>query len=109
MIAYEALLCSWRTIDPNNKQEKTKKRIKLCKCSMFHGGYSDSTEIIASACWGAMEGFNRVPENHYSQLQYSKKFNHMPKIFTTKQRLTEIDRIGIQFSMSSLLDENVCT
>ena len=77
MIAYEALLCSWRATDPNNIQEKAKQWIKLCEHSMLHGGDSDSTGIIAAACWGAMEGFNGVPKNHYCQLQHSEKLKKL--------------------------------
>ena len=58
MIAYDALLgCgdSWE---------------ELCKRGMFHGGDSDSTGIIAGACWGAMKGFDGVPECNYKALEY---------------------------------------
>ena len=58
MIAYDALLgCgdSWE---------------ELCKRGMFHGGDSDSTGIIAGACWGAMKGFDGVPECNYKGLEY---------------------------------------
>ena len=61
MIAYDALLgCrnSWE---------------ELCKRSMFHGGDSDSTGIIAAACWGAMNGYEGVPHGHYEQLEYRKR------------------------------------
>ena len=77
MIAYEALLCSWKATDPNDIKEKARQWIKLCECSMLHGGDSDSTGIIAAACWGAMEGFNGVPENHYCHLQHSEKLKKL--------------------------------
>ena len=32
---------------------------------MFHSGDSDSTGVIAAACYGAMYGFKDVPENLY--------------------------------------------
>lgn len=32
---------------------------------MFHGGDSDSTGVIAGACYGAMHGFAGVPEGLY--------------------------------------------
>ena len=72
MIAYEALLNVWRPSDPPLGEEDEKQRmwIDLCERSMLHGGDSDSTGIIAAACWGAMEGFNGVPENHYKELEY---------------------------------------
>ncbi|XP_033754156.1 protein ADP-ribosylarginine hydrolase-like [Pecten maximus] len=58
MIAYDALLgCG------NDWTE-------LCSRSMFHCGDSDSTGVIAAACYGAMNGFNGVPENLYRHLEY---------------------------------------
>ena len=78
MIAYEALLNIWRPTDPamGEEDEKERKWIDLCECSMLHGGDSDSTGIIAAACWGAMEGFNGVPENHYKELEYRDRLQH---------------------------------
>ena len=74
MIAYEALLGSLKSnpinASPTHKMEQW---IELCERAMLHGGDSDSTGIIAAACWGAMEGFNGVPENHYLQLEYFNK------------------------------------
>ena len=58
MIAYDALLgCgnSWE---------------ELCMRGMFHGGDSDSTGIIAGACWGAMNGFNGVYECNYKGVEF---------------------------------------
>ena len=58
MIAYDALLSagdSWE---------------ELCLRSMLHGGDSDSTGIIAAACWGSMNGYRDVPEGHYKKLEY---------------------------------------
>ena len=71
MIAYEALLGSLKSniIDASPTQ-KRRQWVELCKRSMLHGGDSDSTGIIAAACWGAMEGFSGVPENHYKTLEY---------------------------------------
>ncbi len=60
MIAYDALLgCdgSWE---------------ELCKRGMFHGGDSDSTGIIAGTCWGAMNGYNGVPNGHYDNIEYKQ-------------------------------------
>ena len=62
MIAYDALLSSsldWK---------------ELCSRSMFHGGDSDSTGVIAAACYRAMKGFEGVPENNYRNLEYRDKF-----------------------------------
>ena len=32
---------------------------------MFHSGDSDSTGVIAGACFGAMFGFEGVPDRNY--------------------------------------------
>ena len=67
MIAYDALLgCgdSWE---------------ELCSRAMFHGGDSDSTGIIAAACWGAMRGFEDVPECNYKNLEYRKRLVELGK------------------------------
>jgi len=58
MIAYDALLSS-----RNNWFE-------VCYRGILHSGDNDSTGIIAGACWGAMNGFEQVPENHYKTLEY---------------------------------------
>lgn len=66
LIAYDALLSS------ENWNE-------LCLRSMLHGGDSDSTGIIAAACWGAMYGFKEVPEGHYKNLEYVDRLRHLAK------------------------------
>ena len=66
LIAYDALLSS------ENWNE-------LCLRSMLHGGDSDSTGIIAAACWGAMHGFKGVPEGHYKKLEYIDRLQHLAK------------------------------
>lgn len=35
---------------------------------MFHGGDSDSTGVIAACCYGAMYGYEGVPEVNYKVL-----------------------------------------
>ena len=58
MIAYDAILGagdSWE---------------ELCLHGVLHGGDNDSTGIIACSCWGAMRGFEGVPEQNYSHLEY---------------------------------------
>ncbi|KAL5473596.1 hypothetical protein EMCRGX_G028098 [Ephydatia muelleri] len=58
MIAYDALLgagTSWE---------------ELCLRGVLHGGDNDSTGIIAGSCWGAMYGFEGVPEVNYKNLEY---------------------------------------
>ena len=66
MIAYDALLSSsdWK---------------ELCLRSMLHGGDSDSTGIIAAACWGAMFGLKGVPEGHYKNLEYVDRLRKLAK------------------------------
>ena len=67
MIAYDALLScggSWE---------------ELCKRGMFHGGDSDSTGIIAAACWGAMNGYKEVPLGHYENLEYRDRLETLSK------------------------------
>jgi ADP-ribosylarginine hydrolase len=61
MIAYDALLGagdSWS---------------ELCNRGMFHGGDSDSTGVIAGACYGAMYGFSGVPVKNYKDLEYKDR------------------------------------
>ena len=72
MIAYEALLNTWKSTD-----DKRQQWIQLCSHSMFHGGDSDSTGIIAASCWGAMEGYSGVPENHYAKLEYHDRLKKL--------------------------------
>nr|DBA19081.1 TPA: hypothetical protein GDO54_014956 [Pyxicephalus adspersus] len=58
MMAYDALLGagdSWE---------------ELCSRSMFHGGDSDSTGVIAGCCWGAQYGLSGVPNGNYNELEY---------------------------------------
>ena len=74
MIAYEALLNTWRP-----EGDKRRQWIGLCEHSMLHGGDSDSTGIIAAACWGAMEGYTGVPENHYKELEYRSRLASLGK------------------------------
>uniref|UniRef100_A0A8W8M134 ADP-ribosylhydrolase ARH1 n=2 Tax=Magallana gigas TaxID=29159 RepID=A0A8W8M134_MAGGI len=58
MIAYDAIL------------QSGKKWKELCKRAMFHGGDSDSTGVIAACCYGAMYGYEGVPEGNYKNLEY---------------------------------------
>ena len=76
MIAYDALLScgeSWE---------------ELCKRGMFHGGDSDSTGIIAAACWGAMNGYKEVPLGHYENLEYRGRLETLSKKLLEKFKLT---------------------
>lgn len=57
IIAYDALLgCnkSWE---------------ELCKRAMLHGGDNDTTGCIAGAWYGALYGFEDVPQIHYRSLE----------------------------------------
>lgn len=40
---------------------------------MFHAGDSDSTGVIAACCYGAMYGYQGVPECNYKQLEYRER------------------------------------
>ena len=44
---------------------------------MFHGGDSDSTGIIAGACYGAMFGLEGVPANNYRLLEYRDRLEKL--------------------------------
>ncbi|XP_043942179.1 protein ADP-ribosylarginine hydrolase-like [Protopterus annectens] len=61
MIAYDALLSAGESWE------------ELCSRSMFHGGDSDSTGVIAGCCWGVMYGLSGVPEGNYNQLEYRER------------------------------------
>ena len=74
MITYEALLNSWKPTD-----DKAQQWIEVCNRGMLHGGDSDSTGIIAAACWGAMEAYAGVPENHYKKLEYRNRLAKLGK------------------------------
>ena len=81
MIAYEALLNVYKPIDPPMGDVEVKERqwFELCERSMLHGGDSDSTGIIAAACWGAMEGYAGVPKGHYKELEYRDRLKKLAK------------------------------
>ncbi|XP_046855156.1 protein ADP-ribosylarginine hydrolase-like [Xenia sp. Carnegie-2017] len=67
MIAYDALMMakdSW---------------FQLCSCSMFHGGDSDSTGILAAAWWGGMYGMKGVPLGNYRNLEYGLRLIELSK------------------------------
>ncbi|XP_064611387.1 ADP-ribosylhydrolase ARH1-like isoform X2 [Liolophura sinensis] len=67
MIAYDALLYA-----SDNWNE-------LCNRAMFHGGDSDSTGVIAGACYGAMHGFKGVPKGLYKNLEYRDRLEQTGK------------------------------
>ncbi|XP_061173547.1 ADP-ribosylhydrolase ARH1-like [Saccostrea echinata] len=61
MIAYDALLGSGGDWE------------ELCSRAMFHGGDSDSTGTIAGFCFGAMYGFQGVPEINFKDIEYKDR------------------------------------
>ncbi|KAM9970279.1 hypothetical protein ACTFIR_002129 [Dictyostelium discoideum] len=58
IIAYDALLGS-----ADNWEE-------MIKRSVLHGGDNDSTGAIGCCWWGALYGFNGVPECNYEKIEY---------------------------------------
>ena len=54
---------------------------------MFHGGDSDSTGIIAGACYGAMFGLEGVPLNNYKQLEYRDRLEKLGSDLFAKSEL----------------------
>jgi len=66
----------------------TDSRAELCSCSMFHGGDSDSTGIIAAALYGAMHGFKGVPEGSYKSLEYCDGMEKLAKILCAGYHVT---------------------
>jgi ADP-ribosylarginine hydrolase len=59
----------------------------LCYRAMFHGGDSDSTGIIAGACFGALYGVNAsVPAGHYQDLEYKDRLVDMAERLYRKYR-----------------------
>ncbi|XP_052273419.1 inactive ADP-ribosyltransferase arh2-like [Dreissena polymorpha] len=56
----------------------------LCSRSMFHGGDSDVTGVIAAAWYGAMFGFKRVPKPNHKNLEKRKELMELAqKIYSS--------------------------
>ena len=53
---------------------------------MFHGGDSDSTGIIAGACYGAMFGLEGVPANNYRHLEYRDRLEKLAELLYSKNQ-----------------------
>ena len=53
---------------------------------MFHGGDSDSTGIIAGACYGAMFGLEGVPANNYEHLEYRDRLEKLAELLYSKNQ-----------------------
>ncbi|XP_053176950.1 inactive ADP-ribosyltransferase arh2 [Scomber japonicus] len=65
MIAYDALLAAggdWA---------------ELCKRSMFHGGESEATGLIAGCLYGLMHGLNQVPQSLYQDLDKRERLEEL--------------------------------
>ena len=45
----------------------------LCLRSMVHAGDNDSTGTMAGAWFGALYGWEGVPENHFAELEYKDR------------------------------------
>ena len=76
MIAYDALLAAGDDWE------------KLCKHGMLHGGDSDSTGVIAGACFGALYGYEGVPKCNYKKVEY---FDRLKKAGMELLRLASED------------------
>ena len=78
MIAYDAVLASGSSWN------------ELCDRAVFHGGDSDSTGAIAGAWFGAMHGFEGVPENNFKRLEYRDRLEKLGKqLYQLRQNMEE--------------------
>ncbi|KAL8561660.1 hypothetical protein ACOMHN_001392 [Nucella lapillus] len=96
MIAYDALLgANWDWAE-------------LCNRSMFHGGDSDSTGIIAACCYGATKGFEGVPSGNHQFIEYrdrlGKLARQMLELSGLEKNGDEGDSLG-----SYLAQDTACT
>lgn len=83
MIAYDAFLFAHKC-----KLEKNGEAwVNLCNKGMFHGGDSDSTGIIAGALYGAYFGYEGVPTNNYTSLEYYNEIRQQGEKLYEKSRL----------------------
>ena len=82
MIAYDALLGSrgdWE---------------ELCHRAMLHGGDNDSTGTIAGCLYGALYGYQGVPEVNYNELEYKDRLKTVAsKLFAFRPKQT-CDQLG---------------
>ena len=50
--------------------------------AFFHAGDSDSTAVIGAAWWGALYGFEGVPQCNYNKLEYQVRLlDNAEKLF----------------------------
>ena len=82
MIAYDALLGSGSDWE------------ELCNRAMFHGGDSDSTGVIAGGLYGAMFGFQGVPDVNYKELEYIDRLQRAASQLFILQSNQPSDQIG---------------
>ncbi|XP_036401375.1 protein ADP-ribosylarginine hydrolase-like [Megalops cyprinoides] len=94
MIAYDALLIagsSW---------------VELAHHAFFHGGDSDSTAVIAAAWWGAIYGFEGVPEANYKKLEYRKRLASLAqKLYEIRDKPFPLQRKTALQTFAAALDE----
>merc|ERR1711871_378434 len=48
---------------------------EVCEWSMLHGGDTSATGVIAGAWYGALNGFQGVPKNHYEDIEFAQKWS----------------------------------
>ncbi|KAI6660399.1 Protein ADP-ribosylarginine hydrolase-like [Oopsacas minuta] len=84
MIAYDSIMRIY--IMPEPVEGPYSRWERLCRYGMFHGGDSDSTGIIAGACYGAMYGREGVPLNNYIQLEYRDRLERLGKLLYSKSQ-----------------------
>ena len=59
---------------------------------MFHAGDSDSTGVIAAACYGAIHGYKGVPESNYNKLEYKDRILALgTKLYELTQEKQNVD------------------
>ncbi|XP_061437031.1 ADP-ribosylhydrolase ARH1-like [Lethenteron reissneri] len=74
MIAYDAILRAAPSMERRTSAEGAAEGWELlCSYGMFHGGDSDSTGVIAGACWGALWGLQGVPSGNHQHLEYRER------------------------------------
>ncbi|XP_075921014.1 ADP-ribosylhydrolase ARH1-like [Petromyzon marinus] len=80
MIAYDAVLRAAPSMERRTSEGEPEGTAQgwelLCNYGMFHGGDSDSTGVIAGACWGALWGLEGVPVGNSEYLEYHDRLIH---------------------------------
>ncbi|XP_071106396.1 ADP-ribosylhydrolase ARH1-like isoform X1 [Haliotis cracherodii] len=80
---------------------------QLCMRGMFHGGDSDSTGTIAACCYGAMYGFEGVPEGNYKKLEYKDRLEKLAEKLYDLAQTNEVSQnnpVGMAVTESSEVD-----